>query len=89
MTTMRVSWYLNYLEAKLLMVAYRGESIGPETLRQVADLLRMCSVDTDRMEMQIAGVEAYPHSGNVIPLKPHLLKKKYVIRRVVEEDRPL
>ncbi len=89
MTTMRVSWYLSYLEAKLLMVAYRGDSVGPETLRQVADLLRVCSVDANRMELQLAGVEVFSQSGNVISLKPHLLKKKYVIRRVVDQDRPL
>ncbi len=88
MTTMRVSWYLNYLEAKLLMAAYRGESVGPETLRQVAGLLRICSVDADRMELQLAGVEVFPENGNVISLKPHLLKKKYVIRRVVDQDSP-
>lgn len=89
MTTMRVSWHLDFLSAKLALVALRGETIGPELLRDVAAILRMCSVDAEQMELRLAGVEVFPDGDNVISLKPHLLKKRYVIRRVVEEDRPL
>lgn len=72
-----------------MVSALQGQSVEPQTLRAVAELLRICIADTELMEQRLVGIQKFHEGSNVVSLRPYLLKKRYVIRRVVEEDRPL